>query len=590
MNNNLMMNNGMIVLPILTPYGTQLVPMPIDQLINNNSGNLANLAMLQSANMLGNQTMLPNSNSIQSQLNANAAAAAQLNALRTLNAAAANHAAANPTSASLTLENILKQQAINQATNQATEAAKAKASLQRKVSAQMLNTKTQSTSSGSSPSTSGKSSPNNLGTIGDLRPLFRSGNRSTTSGFSSGNNSESDSSGCGSHEATSVGQLVSMLKLSSQARGVLSSQARGVPLSNKIHSSTASSNSSGWSESAGSSDEGMNGQKTNKHIKLIEQRSQSKSLFLNKMVEVLDSYFSDDGLKKNQFLAKQLQMNVDGVPLKKVAGMRRVKALTRDLNTVASAIRRSPLLELNRDGSLVKRLNLPAQVQEAPKPIRSVLAINLFSDSPTVESVTSQFAQYGELTQVRVIRPGTTLPLYLREFTVWVPDLGKQHCAVIEFETQEEAQAACREINMANRAEGKLRVALLKPGARIRRTLYRKYKDEEIEEKENNNGNKNCNNLKSGQTKETGKKSVHVSSMEMKLNGSDSGLDTNDSNNDRVLAANFQKNTQKIDGGRRRLILTRPKNSKSVEVIRQPIGPNGGRGFSRHFYRNRALE
>lgn len=60
---------------------------------------------------------------------------------------------------------------------------------------------------------------------------------------------------------------------------------------------------------------------------------------------------------------------------------------------------------------------------------------------------------------------------------MWVPDLGVNTCAVIEFETQEQAQAACREINMINRADGKLRVALLKPGARIRRTLYRKYKE-----------------------------------------------------------------------------------------------------------------
>ena len=43
------------------------------------------------------------------------------------------------------------------------------------------------------------------------------------------------------------------------------------------------------------------------------------------MVEVLDSYFSDEGLKRNQFLAKQLQLNPQGIPLKKVAGMRRVK-------------------------------------------------------------------------------------------------------------------------------------------------------------------------------------------------------------------------------------------------------------------------
>ena len=144
--------------------------------------------------------------------------------------------------------------------------------------------------------------------------------------------------------------------------------------------------------------------------------------------------------------------------------------------TVASAVRRSTLLELSRDGTLVKRVVKPACL-EPPKPIQTVLAINLELENPTVESVTSLFSKYGELTQIRIIRPTSSLPQYLKEFTMWVPDLGVNTCAVIEFETQEQAQAACREINMINRADGKLRVALLKPGARIRRTLYRKYKE-----------------------------------------------------------------------------------------------------------------
>jgi len=64
------------------------------------------------------------------------------------------------------------------------------------------------------------------------------------------------------------------------------------------------------------------------------------------------------------------------------------------------------------------------------------------------------------------------------KFFQWVPDLGQEYCALVEFETQESAQNACREINMKNREQKTFRVALLKPGARLRRTLYRKYKGE----------------------------------------------------------------------------------------------------------------
>merc|ERR1711990_1107796 len=245
--------------------------------------------------------------------------------------------------------------------------------------------------------------------------------------------------------------------------------------SQQQHPSSSSNltSSSGWSCDSG--DDGSAGQ-SKFNIKLNEQRSGSKAAFLTKMVEVLESYFNDEGLKRNQFLMKQIQSSPEGIPLKKIASMRRVKVLTRDLLTVASAVRRSTLLELSRDGTLVKRVVKPACL-EPPKPIQTVLAINLELENPTVESVTSLFSKYGELTQIRIIRPTSSLPTYLKEFTMWVPDLGVHTCAVIEFETQEQAQAACREINMINRADGKLRVALLKPGARIRRTLYRKYKE-----------------------------------------------------------------------------------------------------------------
>lgn len=54
---------------------------------------------------------------------------------------------------------------------------------------------------------------------------------------------------------------------------------------------------------------------------------------------------------------------------------------------------------------------------EAPRFIRSVLAINLPNDNPSVEDVTSLFAPFGDLTQVRVLRPGKTLPPYLKDYT-----------------------------------------------------------------------------------------------------------------------------------------------------------------------------
>lgn len=521
--------NGMIVIPIMTPYGTQLVPMPMNQLMASGLGdNLGNLAMqqqqAQQANaMLNNVAGIRNMQTIQNQLR---------NLQNTQNPIVSSilqqQAQIIRQHQKLTASQTANQKAANQAANQIAEKKK-----------------------------------NDLGAIGDLRPMYRSQSRGQSSGFSSENASESDSGSSSSRKVQLI-QKATGLNLKQKTQSITSS-------------SHFSSNSSGWSES-GSGDEMTQAAKNN--IKLLEQRSGSKSLFLQKMVEVLEGYFSDDGLKRNQFLAKQLQLNPDGIPLKKVAAMRRVKALTRDLLTVASAVRRSPILELSRDGCLVRRIVKPTLL-EPPKPIRTVLAINLGTNVPTVESVTSSFAKYGELTQVRVIRPTSSLPNYLKEFTMWVPDLGNSVCAIIEFETQEEAQAACREINMANRDEGKLRVALLKPGARIRRTLYRKYKDDEINEVVEKQVSKVHLKIHKGQN-QLPADSGHGS------DGSNE-LSTENSEDDMPHVATVA--TKVVTRRSWMSKVYQPPKSMVTSVIRQPTGPVGSsRGFApRHALKRREL-
>lgn len=239
--------------------------------------------------------------------------------------------------------------------------------------------------------------------------------------------------------------------------------------------------------------------------------------------------------------------------------------------TVASAVRRSTLLELSRDGTLVKRVLKPACL-EPPKPIQTVLAINLEMETPTVESVTNLFAKYGELTQIRIIRPSSSLPTYLKEFTMWVPDLGVNHCAIVEFETQEQAQAACREINMINRADGKLRVALLKPGARIRRTLYRKYKeDDEIPTMPK----------KQEATKEKKKETQKKQKTQLNLKVYNSKLTQLDSGNGSDGSAEASHSSEDETSARQNVAKRQPVRRDNQQVIRQPIGPDGTRGFNR---------
>jgi len=65
----------------------------------------------------------------------------------------------------------------------------------------------------------------------------------------------------------------------------------------------------------------------------------------------------------------------------------------------------------------VRRIQpLPDSI-EAPRFIRTVIAIHLPLNNPSIESVTSLFAPFGDLTQVRVLKPGKPLPSYLKDYT-----------------------------------------------------------------------------------------------------------------------------------------------------------------------------
>jgi len=202
---------------------------------------------------------------------------------------------------------------------------------------------------------------------------------------------------------------------------------------------------------------------------------------VTKVMRTVEHYFCNENLSKNAYLLKHIMQDKEGgyMSVRKVAALKRVKSLTRDVNIVNEAIQMSNKLELSADTMKMRRKDntLPSNI-EVQQCARKLIAINLPLETPTVESVTGLFSKYGELTQVCVLKPGVEPPQRLRSFKMYVPDLGVKYCAEVEFISIDSAQKACREINMQNREANQFRVALLKGGSRLKRTLYRVYKDE----------------------------------------------------------------------------------------------------------------
>lgn len=66
--------------------------------------------------------------------------------------------------------------------------------------------------------------------------------------------------------------------------------------------------------------------------------------------------FSDDHLAKDGFLLKHVRRRSDGfVSLKLVAGLRKVKQISREFPVVLNALKTSESLEVNTEGSKIRR-------------------------------------------------------------------------------------------------------------------------------------------------------------------------------------------------------------------------------------------
>jgi hypothetical protein len=103
------------------------------------------------------------------------------------------------------------------------------------------------------------------------------------------------------------------------------------------------------------------------------------------------------------------------------------------------------------------------------KPYKRVLAINLPADLQTIDAVTAVFHPYGDVTLVRVLKPGKQLPFDTKQYASKIAELGTVPCALVDFETARAAKFAVHVLRQRAEEVG-FRLALLKPG--IEEKLY----------------------------------------------------------------------------------------------------------------------
>ena len=163
----------------------------------------------------------------------------------------------------------------------------------------------------------------------------------------------------------------------------------------------------------------------------------------DKIVKQVEFYFSDANLLKDAFLLKHVRRNKQGyVSLKLITSFKKLKSLTKDFRVVAYCLRQSERLQVNEEGTKVCRKD-PLPEFDETTPSRTVVAVNLPTDNPTIETVADIFSKCGDIALIRIIRPGKSLPPDVKKHCTRHPEMGNTVCAVVEFEKYDYAKAAC---------------------------------------------------------------------------------------------------------------------------------------------------
>ena len=174
------------------------------------------------------------------------------------------------------------------------------------------------------------------------------------------------------------------------------------------------------------------------------------------IIEAAELYFSNENLAKDHYLLRQICQKSEGyLSIKLLTALKNVKKLTKDWRVTAHCLRKSAKLQLNEEETKVRRIAaLPEYVLKA-RSITNVLCIKMPNTLGSVGAVTSMFSEYGRISLVRVLLEGKPVPCDLRNYATQVPDMGTTLCAVVEFESEEEATNCVKQLNSRQAEDGK---------------------------------------------------------------------------------------------------------------------------------------
>lgn len=167
-----------------------------------------------------------------------------------------------------------------------------------------------------------------------------------------------------------------------------------------------------------------------------------------RVLELVEYYLSEHNLVKDMFMLKHVTKHREGyVSLKLLATYKKVKHLTRDWRVVAHALKDSQALELNPEGTKVRRRHaLPQEMDEDTRPFRTLLAVDVSRELANMNALAEFFGKFGEMVSLQMHKPGGRALDEVRQAERDNPDISGKVCALVEFEKVHHARQALRAV------------------------------------------------------------------------------------------------------------------------------------------------
>jgi len=185
------------------------------------------------------------------------------------------------------------------------------------------------------------------------------------------------------------------------------------------------------------------------------------NLLSQKIVTQVEYYFSDENLVKDSFLMQRINRDKRGyVDLKLISSFKKMKKLTRDVDVVAAALQTSKKLEVNKTGTMVRRVAPLPMTKEEAAALKTVVAVN-FVDSG---NLAERFGSCGTVTRVRVVQKNDVVPSDVRKHVRRSLDDGGRAAtaiAFIEYDDNKSAQSACESLTDSSDWRHGLHVSML---------------------------------------------------------------------------------------------------------------------------------